>query len=92
MARSRGQPVSPSLPGHQLSLVCQSPPWRSEVCILGPGVLARMLWEACTHISRYHDFCLSIFSRDINPVALVSYARARWPRGPPRGGALQMGL
>lgn len=52
MARSRGQPVSPSLPGHQLSLVCQSPPWRSEVCILVPGVLARMLWEACTHISR----------------------------------------
>lgn len=52
MAHSQGQPVSASLPGHQLSLVCQSSPWRSEVCILVSGVLSRMVWDACTHISR----------------------------------------
>lgn len=49
MARSRGQPVSPSLPGCQLSLGGPRPPMESEVCILVPGVLARMLWEAHPH-------------------------------------------
>ena len=57
-AHRQGQPVSASPLGHQLSVVCQTPPWRGEVCVLAPGVPVRVCCVTTEPTSgEEHSFC-----------------------------------
>ena len=85
MAHSQGQPVSASLPGHQLSLVCQSSPWTSEVCIWSPEYCQGCCGMPAPTSAEYRDFYLLILS-GYNPCGLGQLCKNWRPWEPPVGG------